>query len=100
MQFLALTSRDMEQFSVADYTPELIEAEAQRVRQLLMEGTIRQIWRRGDIPGACLLLEAANEVEARSAISTLPLAQRGMLKVAVLTNLIPYPGFGPRTDPR
>jgi hypothetical protein len=43
-----------------------------------------------------ILLEAASEIEARTLVEGLPLAQRGMLEFVVLTQLEPYPGFGPR----
>jgi hypothetical protein len=48
------------------------------------------------MPGAAILLEAASEDEARAAIASLPLAKQGMLEIAALTELEPYPGFGPR----
>ncbi|MHB1021544.1 MAG: muconolactone Delta-isomerase family protein [Acidobacteriaceae bacterium] len=96
MQFLVVTSRNLEQFPLEAFTPELLEAEAQRVRELYAAGVLRQIWRRADKPGACLLLEAASEDEAREAVSSLPLAQRDMLELVMLTQLLPYPGLGPR----
>lgn len=96
MQFLALTQRNLKDFTLDDYTAELLEEESQRVRQLYTEGVLRQIWRRADLPGACLLLEAANESDATAAVQSLPLAKRGMLSFQVMTQLIPYPGFGPR----
>ncbi len=96
MQFLALTRRKMDQFPAEQWTPELIEREAQRVRTLYAEGTLRAIWRRQDIPGAAILLEAADEDAARATLATLPLAELGMLEFVVVTGLEPYPGFGPR----
>jgi muconolactone delta-isomerase len=96
MQFLALTRRRMDQFPAEQWTPELIEREAQRVRTLYAEGTLRAIWRRKDIPGAAILLEAADEDAARATLATLPLAELGMLEFVVVTGLEPYPGFGPR----
>jgi uncharacterized protein YciI len=86
----------MDEFPAAMWTPELLETESQRVRELYAAGVVRSIGRRKDMPGSAILLEAANEDEARSAISSLPLAQRGMLEVVMLTQLEPYPGFGPR----
>lgn len=96
MQFLALTRRRTEVFPPEQWTPEFIEAEGQRVRELYTAGVIRSIWRRKDMPGAAILLEAASEDEARAALATLPLAQRGMAELALLTQLDPYPGLGPR----
>ncbi len=96
MQFLVLTRRRMDVFPAESWTPELLEAEAQRVRELYVAGVLRTAWRRKDMPGAALLLEAPSEDEARAAIESLPLAQLKMLEVATLTQLDPYPGFGPR----
>ncbi len=86
----------MDVFPAESWTPELLEAEAQRVRELFAAGVIRNAWRRKDTPGAALLIEAATEDEVRTAVESLPLAQLKMLEVAVMTQLDPYPGFGPR----
>jgi hypothetical protein len=48
------------------------------------------------MPGAVMVIEAASEDEARAAIASLPLAQRGMLEIVMFTALEPYPAFGPR----
>jgi muconolactone delta-isomerase len=73
-----------------------VAAEGQRVRELYAAGVVRTIWRRKDMPGAAMILEATNEDEARAALESLPLAQRGMLEIVVFTELEPYPAFGPR----
>jgi muconolactone delta-isomerase len=96
LQFLVLTGRCTDVFPPEAWTPELLEREAQRVRELYSSGTIRNIWRRKDAAGAALLMEAATEEEVREALASLPLAQLKMLNVATLTQLDPYPGFGPR----
>ncbi len=96
MQFLVLTERKMGEFPAEAWKPELIEAEGQRVRELYTAGVLRNVWRRKDKPGAAILLEAANEAEAREAIGSLPLAKLGMIWFPLVTQLDPYPGFGPR----
>lgn len=96
MQFLVLTERNLTDFTLEDFTPELQEEESQQVRRFFADGHLRQIWRRGDMPGACMLWEGASEEDVRTKIEKLPLAQRGMLKFVVVTQLIPYGGFGPR----
>lgn len=96
MQFIILTRRRTDAFPPDTWTSELLEQEAQRARELYAAGVIRNIWRRKDMPGAAILLEASTEDEAREAISSLPLARHGMLEVVALTPLEPYPGFGPR----
>lgn len=96
MQFLVLTERKTDEFPADAWKPELIEAEGQRVRELYTSGVLRSAWRRKDKPGAALLLEAASEAEAREAVATLPLAKLGMISFPLVTQLDPYPGFGPR----
>jgi len=94
-QFLALVKRDYDRFTEADFSP-LLEPEAQRARELYAAGTFRQMWSRGDLPGAAIVLEAASIEEARSHMKSLPLAAKGMLQFEILP-LNPYRGFGPRT---
>lgn len=96
MQFLVLTRRKMDLFPAEAWTAELLASESQRVRELYAAGTVRNIWRRKDIPGAAILVEAATEDAVRAAVGSLPLAKLGMLEIATLTELEPYPGFGPR----
>jgi muconolactone delta-isomerase len=96
MQFLVLTERFTDQFPAEAWKPELIEAEGQRVRELYAAGILRSAWRRKDKPGATLILEAANEAAVQEAIESLPLRKLGMIGFPVVTQLEPYPGFGPR----
>lgn len=72
-----------------------IEAERERVRELYRDGVVRSIWSRKDAAGAVMLLECADAAAARSAVDSLPLAQRGMLEVQIVP-LAPYPAFFPR----
>ncbi|MGB8840025.1 MAG: muconolactone Delta-isomerase family protein [Aliidongia sp.] len=95
MQFIAILRRLTERFSEADFAP-LLEPEAEQARALYAEGIVRQIWSRGDIPGACMMIEAADEAAARASLATLPLMAAGMLEVTALVPLKPYRGFGPR----
>lgn len=96
MQFLSLSTRRTDRFSEAQFTG-LVDAEASRARELYAEGFIRQIWHRGDLPGACMVLEAGSLDEARARLHTLPLIRAGMLDVSIVP-LEPYAGFvaGPR----
>ena len=95
MQFLSISRRLTDAFPPEAFTPALIAQEGQRVRQLYASGILRQIWRRGDAPGAVILWEAAAEADVRAAIASLPLAQAGMIESVILTSLDPYPGLGP-----
>jgi len=69
--------------------------ETSRVKELYAAGLLRQIWRRGDIPGAAILWEAGNEAEVRAALDSLPINQAGLLEILFLVPLAPYPGFSP-----
>jgi muconolactone delta-isomerase len=93
MQFLSLNRRRTTEFSPEAFTPDLVAREGQRVRQLYATGILRQIWKRGDTPGATILWEAGSEAEVRAAIETLPIYQAGLLEVQVLIPLEPYAGF-------
>ena len=69
--------------------------ETARVRELYAAGTLRQIWKRADMPGASILWEAASRAEVEAAIGSLPIFQAGLLEIVALVPLEPYPGFGP-----
>jgi muconolactone delta-isomerase len=98
MQFLALTCRQTDSFPQAAFGARA-EMEAEQARVLYGHGFIRQIWHRGDMEGACILLEADSEEHVRRILQTLPLFEAGMLKVSIVP-LMPYMGFGPRDIPR
>jgi muconolactone delta-isomerase len=93
MQFLSLARRRSAEFPPEAFTPDLIAREGRRVRQLYASGILRQIWRRGDTPGATILWEAQSEAEVREALASLPIYQAGMLEIVALVPLEPYPGF-------
>jgi muconolactone delta-isomerase len=92
MQFLSVSRRRSDVFTEAQFA-EKTPAEWQRARTLYAEGAIRQLWARGDMPGACILWEAADEQEARQLLGSLPMAQAGMLEILSFVPLKPYPGF-------
>jgi muconolactone delta-isomerase len=95
MQFLSMSRRRVDAFPPEAFTPELIAREGQRVRELYAAGILRQVWKRGDTPGAVIVWEAAGEEEVRAAIGSLPIFQAGMLEVSAVVPLEPYAGFGP-----
>lgn len=94
MQYLAITRRCAESFSEAEFAARRAEETAQ-ARALYAEGFIRQIWHRGDIGGACMVIEADSEDAVRQKLNTLPFAQAGMIEISVIP-LKPYGGFGPQ----
>jgi muconolactone delta-isomerase len=95
MQFLVLTRRRTESFTDADFVP-LVDKEAEQARTLYAEGFIRQIWHRGDLAGACMLVEAETAEQVRERLVTLPFVRAGMLEVLSVIPLKPYAGFCPR----
>lgn len=95
MQFLTLSRRRTDAFPAEAFTAELIAQEGQRVKELYMMGILRQIWRRGDTPGAVIVWEAPSEAEVRSACESLPIFKAGMLEITAFVPLEPYAGFGP-----
>ena len=98
MQFLTLSRRRTDAFPPEAFTPDLNARESQRVKELYAAGILRQVWRRGDVPGAAILWEAFSETEVRDALASLPIFKAGMLEVSALVPLEPYPGFGPPTS--
>jgi len=95
MQFLSLSRRLVDKFPAEAFTPELASRETARVRELYAAGILRQIWKRGDTPGASILWEAPSKADVEAAIASLPIFQAGLLEIVALIPLEPYPGFGP-----
>ena len=93
MQFLSLSRRRTDAFPPEAFTAELNARETARAKELYAQGLLRQVWKRGDKPGAAILWEAGSEVEVRAALESLPIYQAGMLELVHLTPLEPYPGF-------
>lgn len=94
MQFLSLSRRRTDAFPPEAFTPELNAQETARVKELYAAGILRQVWSRGDVPGASILWEAESENAVRAALDSLPLFKAGMLEIMALVPLKPYPGFG------
>src|SRR5450432_2541286 len=95
MQFITISRRRTDAFPSEAFTPDLIAQEGNRVKELYATGILRQVWKRGDTPGAAILWEAASEAEVRAALDSLPIFKAGMLEITALVPLEPYAGFGP-----
>jgi hypothetical protein len=91
---MVLSRRRTEDFQETDFEAVLPE-EGEKVRTLYAAGIVRQAWLRGDSGGACFLVEAEDETDARGIVRSLPLAVRGLSEFTVIP-LLPYRGFGPR----
>lgn len=94
MKFLALVRRKSEQFT-EEQIAEFLEPEAERVRELYMQGTFRAIYSRGDVKGAVVEMECPNLEEVHRVLESLPFAQQKMVDIEVIP-LVPYRGFAPR----
>ena len=95
-QFIAICRRAYGRFAETDFTPELLDAEAEQARRLYAQGVFRALWAHQSPAGAVALIEAESREAAGAALATLPLAQREMLDIELLA-AGPYRGFGPRT---
>lgn len=95
MQFVSIVRRRTERFSDEEFAP-LLEPEAEAIRKLYAGGAVRNIWSRGDVPGAVTLIEADSLDQARAIVEAFPLMQKGMLELEQLIPLRGYRGFGPR----
>ena len=93
MQFLTISRRRTETFSEADFAARRDDEVAQ-ARALYAEGFLRQLWTRGDVAGACMLIEADSEAQVREKLNTLPLYRAGMVEFSIIP-LKPYAGFCP-----
>lgn len=94
MQFLAVTRRNTDRFTEADFAA-VLEPEVERARLLYASGAFRQIFSRGDRPGAVMMIEAADIAEAQSIVGSLPFARKKMMDVDII-ELRPYRGFVPK----
>ncbi len=92
MQFLTISQR-RKGFPPEEYV-RLADQESERARELYSDGSIRQIWHRVDLPGACLIWEASGEEQVQEKWNTFPYAAAGMTEM-VLIPLKPYGGFRP-----
>jgi muconolactone delta-isomerase len=92
MQFLTISKRNPgfpeEAFAA------LRDEESRHARSLYMQGHLRRVWHRDDVPGACLLWEADCQEQVDSIVSTLPFVRAGLIEITVIP-LKPYAGFGP-----
>lgn len=74
------------------YTPELLQAEAQRAWELYQAGVVRELYFRADRTEAVIILECDSVEEAAAALDSLPLVQAGLVAFELLP-LKAYPGF-------
>jgi hypothetical protein len=90
VRVLAL-EREVPGVADAAFEPHLV-AEAARVWELYVAGTLREIHFRADRDEAVLVLECRDADAARAALATLPLVRAGLIEFDVVP-LRPYPGL-------
>jgi hypothetical protein len=91
MKILAI-EHDPPGISDEQFTPALLQAEAQRAWELHQAGVIRELYFRADRHEAVLMLECADVNEARSVLDTLPLVRERLIGFELIP-LKAYPGF-------
>ncbi|MFC1791516.1 superoxide dismutase [Gemmatimonadota bacterium] len=68
-----------------------LKEEAAHAWDLYMKGTFREVYFRGDHPGAVLILECEDLREAEAVLASLPLVKANLIKF----DLIPLKAFRP-----
>jgi len=96
MQFMILFTRHPDK-AEAPAPADLREKEFETVRDLYTDGLVRRIWLRGDVGGACMIVEATSTDEAAGKLNALPLVRAGFLSGPMIVPLKPDSGFAPRS---
>jgi muconolactone delta-isomerase len=78
MKVVAIAHRS-DKHKPEDFAPHL-EAESNHALKLLAQEKIREIYSRVDGKGAVVVMEVADEDEARRLLAELPMAKRGMIR--------------------
>ena len=91
MKILAL-EQEVPGVEAAQFTLELVKAEARRAWELHLQGVIRALYFREERTMAVLELECEDADAARAVLATLPLVAEGLITFEVIA-LRTYPGF-------
>ena len=91
MKVLAL-EKDVPGVVEAQFTPELLRAEAEKAWELYQSSVLREFYFTADTHNAVLLMECDGPDQARSHLADLPLVKAGLITFRVVP-LVPYPGF-------
>ena len=81
MKFIVVATRKPNE-PIETFAPYL-DAEADRALELVRDGVFRELYSRTDGQGAIVVIEAADEAEVQSILSTLPMGQAGLLSFEV-----------------
>lgn len=82
MKFLAVST------NVADPRP-YIEAETDRMGDLMAEGVVEIVYPKADWSGAVVIVEAADEATAQDRLGTLPLVQNHVTTFELTSLFVP-----------
>ena len=85
MKIFVIATRDGDPDEIAPH----LTAEAKMALQFVAADFIREIYSRADGNGAVLVVEEANLEAAQARLQTLPLVQKGLLKLDYLP-VVPY----------
>lgn len=77
MKIVVIATRQGDPDEIAKY----LEPEAKKALQFIADDFFREIYSRADGNGAVIVIEAANEAEARKRLQDLPLVERGLLRL-------------------
>jgi muconolactone delta-isomerase len=88
MQFMILVSRHPDK-AETPAPADLRESEFEQIRGLYRDGLVQQIWLRGDVGGACMIVEAASTDEVAAKLNALPLVREGYLQPPMIVPLKP-----------
>ena len=93
MQFLGI-ARPKTEFpaSRSEEFLSILNDEAAHARAGYLNGTLRQLWLRGDGPGAIAIFEADSEEEMRNIAANFPLMRAGYYEFELI-RLLPHGGF-------
>lgn len=95
MQFLAIAQPNMQRFSAglpADFEDMLV-GERSQARKCYLQGSLRQIWEKGEGRGAVAIFEADDRITLDAILASFPLVAAGYVEYQVIA-LVPYGGFG------
>jgi hypothetical protein len=90
MKILAL-ERELPGTTAGQFQP-LLKDEARCVWEMQQSGLMREIYFGVESHNAVLIMECAEEIDARRALARLPLVKAGLIEFELIS-LVPYDGF-------
>lgn len=91
MKILAIET-EVAGISHDQFTPELLQAEAEQVWEFYQSGIFRELYFRDDCSRAVIVLECPDLAAAQAKLNRLPLVKARLITFDLIA-LVPYPGF-------